>query len=190
MSEVAPGPVAIAEHSAHTTEARLESGRPGRIRRRMARLEEGILGLYARIEGSSLRTAVAGEWLLDNHHLVTGSCTQLRAHLRRPFLASLPKADAIGTPRVEVLSRELIEASGGYADRESIDRFVTAYQRVSALRLGELWALPAFLRLHALESLVAAAEELLSGSQAEEPGEAVAIRPLLTRLPSASRRSK
>ena len=41
----------------------------------------------------------------------------------------------------------------GRVDPESLSRFVAAYQKVSPLKLGELWAIPIMLRLALIENL-------------------------------------
>ncbi len=67
-----------------------------------------------------------------------------------PRLAHGPSA---GLPRVYDIALEAISHGDGRVDPESLSRFVAAYQKVTALKLGELWAIPIMLRLALIENL-------------------------------------
>ncbi|HYL17961.1 MAG TPA: cyclic beta 1-2 glucan synthetase, partial [Burkholderiales bacterium] len=58
-----------------------------------------------------------------------------------------------GLPRVYDIALEAISHGDGRVDSESLGRFVAAYQTVTALELGELWAIPIMLRLALIENL-------------------------------------
>jgi len=51
------------------------------------------------------------------------------------------------------IALETISHGDGRVDPESLANFVTAYQTVTALKLGELWAIPIMLRLALMENL-------------------------------------
>src|SRR6185503_9363842 len=51
------------------------------------------------------------------------------------------------------IALEAISHGDGRVDTESLRRFVAAYQGVSNLQLGELWAIPIMLRLALIENL-------------------------------------
>jgi hypothetical protein len=51
----------------------------------------------------------------------------------------------------------------GRVDTESLSRFVAAYQTVTALKLGELWAIPIMLRLAVIENLRRVAVRIAAG---------------------------
>ena len=67
-----------------------------------------------------------------------------------PQLANGPLA---GYPRVYELATTLISHTEGRIDIENVDLFVDAYQEVAVLSIGELWAIPAMLRLGLIESI-------------------------------------
>ena len=67
-----------------------------------------------------------------------------------PRLTNSPSA---GVLRVYDIVLELISHVDAHIDAESLTAFVAAYQTVSALRLGELWAIPIMLRLGLIENL-------------------------------------
>src|SRR5439155_10540321 len=56
-------------------------------------------------------------------------------------------------PRVYDIVLELISHVDAQVDAESLSAFVAAYQTVSPLKLGELWAIPIMLRLGLIENL-------------------------------------
>ncbi|TCO76802.1 GH36-type glycosyl hydrolase domain-containing protein [Chromatocurvus halotolerans] len=98
----------------------------------------------------------AEEWLLDNYYLIERQVTLARRHLPRGYSRQLPRlADgpSAGFPRIYDLALELISHMDGRVDRENVTRLLAAYQRVSALTLGELWAFPIMLQLALLENL-------------------------------------
>ncbi|MFV1959870.1 MAG: cellobiose phosphorylase, partial [Planctomycetota bacterium] len=114
------------------------------------------------------------DWLLDNEFLVREATREVREDLPPAFWRRLPPvADGPRSrPRVELLARAGIDAHDGPVEVGRLVPFVARYQTVLPLTLGELWALPAFLRLLVLEDLAAAAERLLSGpptDTAEDP---------------------
>ena len=67
-----------------------------------------------------------------------------------PRLAHGPSA---GLPRVYDIALEAISHGDGRVDPESLSRFVAAYQKVTPLKLGELWGIPIMLRLALIENL-------------------------------------
>jgi hypothetical protein len=58
-----------------------------------------------------------------------------------------------GRPRVYDIALETVAHGDGRVDAESLSRFVAAYQTVTPLKLGELWAIPIMLRLAVIENL-------------------------------------
>jgi cyclic beta-1,2-glucan synthetase len=124
------------------------------------------------------------EWLLDNFYLVQQVIRQVRQDLpegfyrQLPVLANPPRA---GLPRIYGLASELISASELHSAPEAVRRFITAYQTVTALTIGELWALPAMLRLAVLDRLGQAVAALLE--PARIPPEVATEK---TRVPGAS----
>ncbi len=128
----------------------------------LARLaeNEGVL-----LHGCSLLTAAvkanrrispAGEWLLDNFYLIEEQIRTARRHLPIEYSRELPRlahGPSGGLPRVYDIALEAISHGDGRVDPASLRGFVAAYQKVSALKLGELWAIPIMLRLALIENL-------------------------------------
>jgi len=117
----------------------------------------------------------AANWLLDNYYIVQEQIRMARQHLPRTYSRELPQvlvgANA-GLPRVYDLAYELISHSDGQVDQESLERFVTAYQRVTLLKLGELWAIPIMLRLALIENLRRLSVGVMRHQEDQELGEA------------------
>ena len=104
----------------------------------------------------SRRITPAGEWLLDNLYLIEEQILTARAHFPKGYSRELPvlkNGSSKGLPRVYDIALEVISHGDGRVDPENLIRFVGAYQKVSTLKLGELWAIPIMLRLALIENL-------------------------------------
>ncbi|MGA2233553.1 MAG: hypothetical protein ABSH22_21820, partial [Tepidisphaeraceae bacterium] len=102
------------------------------------------------------RLTPAAEWFLDNYYLIEEQVRTAKRHLPRGFSRELPRlasGPSAGLPRVYDIALELISHVDGRADPDSVRAFVSSYQTVAKLRLGELWAIPIMLRLALLENL-------------------------------------
>jgi len=98
----------------------------------------------------------AGEWLLDNIYLIEEQIAIARRHLPPNYSRELPrlqKGPSSGLPRVYDIALNAISHGDGRVDAESLSRFLAAYQEVTPLKLGELWAIPIMLRLALIENL-------------------------------------
>src|SRR5450432_129733 len=98
----------------------------------------------------------AGEWLLDNLYLIQDQIRTAKRHLPKGYSRELPRlarGASAGLPRVYDIATQTISHGDGRVDTESLSRFVAAYQTVSSLQLGELWAIPIMLRLALIENL-------------------------------------
>jgi cellobiose phosphorylase len=98
----------------------------------------------------------AGEWLLDNFYLIEEQVRVAKRLLPKGYARELPhlqNSPSKGLPRVYDIALEAISHCDGRVDPESLGSFVAAYQTVTPLRLGELWAIPIMLRLALIENL-------------------------------------
>jgi cellobiose phosphorylase len=123
---------------------------------------------------SRSRIAPAAEWLLDNFYLIEEQIRAARQHLPKNYSRELPRlaeGPSRGLPRVYELALAAIAHGDGRIDADSLARFIAAYQSVSSLTLGELWAIPIMLRLALIENLrrvgvrIAAARQHLNQAQ-------------------------
>jgi cyclic beta-1,2-glucan synthetase len=129
--------------------------------RLLARLDENeqILRGYNRatqMVDQRRRVTHAAEWLLDNFYLMEEQIQMARRHLPSGYSRELPRlveGPSAGLPRVYGLVLELISHVDAQIDAEPLRAFIAAYQTVSTLKLGELWAIPIMLRLALIENL-------------------------------------
>ncbi len=100
--------------------------------------------------------ALSGEWLLDNAYLIQGQINEIRRGLPAAFYEQLPvvaSGPQSGLPRVYRIATEIVADCDGVVDAETIRTYLVAFQSVSPLNIGELWAVPLMLRLRLVESL-------------------------------------
>jgi cyclic beta-1,2-glucan synthetase len=132
---------------------------PERLLARLADNEAVLLevhDLVAEAVKASRRITPAGEWLLDNFYLIEEQVRTAKRLLPKGYAKGLPRlkdGPSRGLPRVYDIALEVISHGDGRVDPESLSSFVTAYQTVAALQLGELWAIPIMLRLALIENL-------------------------------------
>ncbi len=108
----------------------------------------------------------AGEWILDNFYLIEEQIRIGRRHLPRGYSKELPrllKGSSAGLPRVYDMAKEFISHGEGHISPTSLRRFVTSYQTITPLKLGELWAIPIMLRLALIENLRRVAVRVAAG---------------------------
>ena len=126
---------------------------------RLAENENILLEVYDLVSEAvkaNRQITPAGEWLLDNFYLIEEQIRTGRKHLPRGYSKELPRllnGPSEGLPRVYDIAKEIISHGEGHIDPESLRRFVTAYQTITTLKLGELWAIPIMLRLALIENL-------------------------------------
>ncbi|HXR16696.1 MAG TPA: hypothetical protein VN777_10900, partial [Terriglobales bacterium] len=134
-------------------------GAPDRLLARLAENEGvllGVRGLLTAAVKTNRRITPAGEWLLDNFYLIEEQIRMSEKHLPKAYSRELPRllnGPSAGFPRVYDIALETISHGDGRLDPESLSSFVAAYQTVTALNIGELWALPIMLRLALIENL-------------------------------------
>ena len=132
---------------------------PDQLLTRLAENEGVLIGacnLLTAAVKANRRIAPAGEWLLDNFYLIEEQIRTAKRHLPKGYSRELPRllnGPSAGLPRVYDIALETISHGDGRVDPESLSSFVAAYQTVTALKLGELWAIPIMLRLALIENL-------------------------------------
>src|SRR5580765_347911 len=105
----------------------------------------------------------AAEWLLDNFHIIVAALRDIQHDLPPGFFKRLPRIasdEFAGAPRVYAMALELIRCSAGRLDPQRLQRFIMAFQSITPLTMGELWAWPSALKLALLEHLRARADVL------------------------------
>lgn len=98
----------------------------------------------------------AAEWLTDNFHIIEDQLREIRKDLPAAFYNELPQlneGELKGYPRIYAIALALIAHTDSKIEPETIRRFIDAYQTVSPLNTGELWALAITLRIGLVENL-------------------------------------
>ena len=104
------------------------------------------------------------EWLCDNFHIIEEVLREVHQDLPQGYDAELPKLSGgplHGYPRVYALALALVAHTDSELDEARLIGFVQAFQEVTPLLIGELWALPTMLRLVLLENLRRLSEQML-----------------------------
>ncbi|WP_444886185.1 GH36-type glycosyl hydrolase domain-containing protein [Microbulbifer sp. JMSA008] len=152
-----------------------------RLRLHLRQLEKHFEKIYrhlaTRVEAGEKSTR-SEEWLLDNRHVVQEALQLVCESLPVNYLKQLPQVSAEDGSvdlRLHVLADALITDFSQPVDIQSIHLLVEHYQEDAVLTTGELWALPALLRLCLLEHLAQLAEDVLGGHTATEEELSVGI---------------
>jgi cyclic beta-1,2-glucan synthetase len=104
----------------------------------------------------SIDVGPAGIWFLDNYYVVQEHIAEVRATLPRGYYSELPElleGPLAGYPRVYEIAIAIISHTEARVDPENTERFIEAFQSIESLTVGELWAIPAMLRLGLIESV-------------------------------------
>lgn len=140
----------------------VSSRRRGGSRAHLKRLRhhaDALRRVYTSLTDDAKRgepSSPAAEWLLDNFHIVLAALRDIRHDLPPAFFRRLPQIAAdefAGLPRIYAMALESIRLSAGRLDPQRLHRFVTAFQSITPLTMGELWAWPSALKLALVEHL-------------------------------------
>jgi cyclic beta-1,2-glucan synthetase len=118
-----------------------------------------------------LDVTAAGDWLLDNFHVLSSEILQVREHLPTTYYDQLPRiasGEHAGQTRIYVLSADVTAHSDNRLDRDQLQRFLNSFQTVAPLTLGELWAWPSMLTLSLIENSRVVADEVLEARRARQ----------------------
>jgi cyclic beta-1,2-glucan synthetase len=173
----------LEEHAASLAAAQPISRRPPRVLPLATRLKQNAAVLLAVYRESAAELELgrdvvpAAEWLLDNYHLVEEQIREIRDDLPPGYYRQLPKLSLgpfAGYPRVFGIAWAYVAHTDSHFDSETLCRFITAYQRVQPLTIGELWAVAITLRIVLIENLRRLAEQISSARQGRDSADALA----------------
>ncbi|HSD11690.1 MAG TPA: glycosyl transferase, partial [Candidatus Binatia bacterium] len=119
----------------------------------------------------------AAEWIVDNFHIVDEQLREIRDDLHPGFYRDLPKlaeGHLEGYPRVFGVAWAFVAHTDSHFDPEMLRRFVRAYQEVTPLEIGELWAIAIALRIVLVENLRRLAERIVRSREARDEADRVA----------------
>ncbi|RPI53990.1 MAG: hypothetical protein EHM55_12140, partial [Acidobacteria bacterium] len=183
----------LESHARHLAAEHHETGRAEPRRELLARFERNAARLeqiYKTLsEEGSVQAAEtpSEEWLRDNHYVVRAQLLEIRRNLPRKYYQELPTLTAgrwRRYPRVYVFARDFVAHTAGRFNQESLCLFADAYQDVTPLTIGELWAIPIMLRLALVETLCGLAGQILRARQERESARQFAAGLLKDREPA------
>jgi cyclic beta-1,2-glucan synthetase len=97
---------------------------------------------------------VSADWLLDNTYVINGSIIEIQQNLTKEHYQKLPRISngpLAGSPRTYGLAMDIVNATLGKVDRDTLTHYLKSYQSVDPLTIAELWAFPLLLRLRLIE---------------------------------------
>jgi cyclic beta-1,2-glucan synthetase len=168
--------LAVAQH----VMAKPVAGRP--LSARLADNGRVLLQAYRVIAESVSEGQVimpAAEWLVDNFHVVDEQIREIHDDLPRGYYRQLPKlaeGPLEGYPRVFGIAWAFVAHTDSRFDLVTLQRFVSAYQRVQPLTIGELWAVAITLRIVLVENLRRCAERLGTSRAEHQEADSIADR--------------
>ncbi len=132
----------------------------------------------------------AAEWLVDNFHIVEEQLREIREDLPKSYYNELPKLEEGSLkdyPRIYAVALEQIAHTDSRLETNTLRRFIAAYQTVSPLTIGELWAVAISLRLALVENLRRLANRIVAAREHREQADKLADRilELASRQPGA-----
>ncbi len=156
--------------------------------RRLAENRRALTETYNLLAGDVRRGELASpamEWLLDNFYVIAGAGRDVVRDLPPAYFRRLPTIaadDFQGMPRIYALALELIRTSSGQIDAQRLSRFIVAFQSVTPLTIGELWAWSSVLKLALIEHLRGRADVMVATRADRQHADRVAQ--VLERRPS------
>jgi cyclic beta-1,2-glucan synthetase len=171
----------LRQHAASLAMAQQITPNPVRVLSLRARLDDNAAVLLAAYRASAAEleqnrdVLPAAEWLLDNYHLVEAQIQEIRSDLPPGYYRQLPKLAAgpfAGYPRVFGLAWAFVAHTDSNFDPDTLVHFITAYQAVQPLSIGELWAIAISLRVVLVENLRRLTGQISDNLQARADAEA------------------
>ncbi|MEQ8859175.1 MAG: glucoamylase family protein [Pseudomonadales bacterium] len=117
---------------------------------------KAIAAALAELDSVEIDKLAGIEWVLDNDYVIQQAIALVKdntpddGYRELPVLASAPHSRQL---RALVLADELLNVCGTPLDTGWAKHFLTVYQQIEELTLGELWALPNLLRIIVLNRL-------------------------------------
>jgi cellobiose phosphorylase len=108
------------------------------------------------IEQTENISQISGEWLLDNSQAILGYLNDIVRNFPRSYYAELPQMKTgpfSGQPRAYLVATEIVALTDGKVTREAIETYLDGIQKNCELTIGELWAVPLFIKYRLIEQI-------------------------------------
>lgn len=119
----------------------------------------------------------AAQWLTDNYALIDMQIRETSLDLSAGYYGRLPKlanGPFQGLPRVFGVTWALIAHTDSHLLQDTLCRYLLAYQSVTPLIIGELWAVPITLRIVLIENLRRTAHAIIKNNASYHAAEILA----------------
>lgn len=155
-------------------EDHLEVSRPRHFQRLLPRLRDNERVLHAAYRTlittvkSRASAAPAAEWLIDNFFVVEEQLREIQEDLPDGFYRELPKlvtGPYAGFPRIYAIAATIAGHTDSRLEIDTLERFLNAYQKVTPLTIGELWAFAITLRFAMVENLRQSAARIVDSRE-------------------------
>jgi len=106
----------------------------------------------------------ASEWILDNFYIIRQAARLIKEDMPDGFLRQLPKLTSPpyqGYTRAYLIAREFLSAHQYQVNIGTLSSLLDRLQDQVQLTMGEIWALPVFLRLVLLDALARSLEKVV-----------------------------
>jgi cyclic beta-1,2-glucan synthetase len=111
-----------------------------------------------------LTLTLASEWVLDNYYIIRQALLQIDEDLPAGYYRQLPKlagGPLKGLPRIYAIGRTVLSSQKYLLNTIDLQDILILLQEQVPLTMGELWALPIFLRYSLVETLAHALEWII-----------------------------
>ncbi len=128
------------------------------------RISEAYL-YFQQITSDKLVLSYASEWILDNYYVIRQAFRQIREDLPPGYDQKLPRLvqpPFKKYPRVYGITHSLAEFSQLKLDLDDTRLVLQRFQETTPLTMGEIWAVPIFLRYLVLETLAVTLDRIIS----------------------------
>ena len=113
-------------------------------------------GYFREASQQKMPLTYASEWVLDNYYIIRQALQQIEEDLPAGFYKQLPKLTAgplKDLPRIYAIARAVLSYQHLLLDPIDLQTILIQFQERVPLTMGELWALPIFLRYGLIEFL-------------------------------------
>jgi cyclic beta-1,2-glucan glucanotransferase len=111
---------------------------------------------FREASNQDLTLTLASEWVLDNYYIIRQALLQIGEDLPVGFYKQLPKlagGSLKGLPRIYAIGRAVLSTQNYLLNLIDLQAILIQVQEHVPLSMGELWALPIFLRYSLIETL-------------------------------------
>ena len=107
----------------------------------------------------------AGEWILDNYYVIEEVVKQIEKELtlkKYMNFVGIQNGKYMGFARIYVLATEIVAYTDNKITRESLEKYLQAYQTNKTLNMEEIWNIGLFLQIAIIQNIAEISEKIYS----------------------------